>query len=277
MNIKTYLKGVGQIMLQNSWVTGAFFLLGIFVSSWSMGIGAVVGVIVGTLSAVLFKYNKEEIHNGLYGFNGALVGIALVFFFGFSITTLILGAVFAILSTYIMHFMMKKSWKPYTFPFILTTWIAVLLINKLSILSFVSQAGALAKLNIFSAITEGFGQVMFQGSIIAGILFFIGIFLLSRKSALFALFGSVLGMLFALGLGMPLDAISIGLFGYNAVLCAIVFAGDGKKAIVSVYVATALSVIILDGFMSFGLIALTAPFVFSTWITEFIRNKFAPK
>lgn len=277
MNIKTYLKGVGQIMLQNSWVTGAFFLLGIFVSSWSMGIGAVVGVIVGTLSAVLFKYNKEEIHNGLYGFNGALVGIALVFFFGFSITTLILGAVFAILSTYIMHFMMKKSWKPYTFPFILTTWIAVLLINKLSILSFVSQAGALAKLNIFSAITEGFGQVMFQGSIIAGILFFIGIFLHSRKSALFALFGSVLGMLFALGLGMPLDAISIGLFGYNAVLCAIVFAGDGKKAIVSVYVATALSVIILDGFMSFGLIALTAPFVFSTWITEFIRNKFAPK
>lgn len=277
MNLKTYLKGVGQIMLQNSWVTGAFFLLGIFINSWMMGIGAVFGVAVGTLSAVLFKYSKEEIHNGLYGFNGALVGIALVFFFGFSITTLILGAVFAILSTYIMHFMMKKGWKPYTFPFILATWIAVLLINKLSILDMVSHAGALAKLNIFSAITEGFGQVMFQGSIIAGILFFIGIFLHSKKSALFALLGSILGMLFALGLGMPIDAISIGLFGYNAVLCAIVFAGDSKKAIVSVFVATALSVIILDGFMSFGLIALTAPFVFSTWITLFIRNKFAPK
>lgn len=264
-------------MLQNSWVTGAFFLLGIFINSWMMGIGAVVGVAVGTLSAVLFKYNKEEIQNGLYGFNGALVGIALVFFFGFSITTLILGAVFAILSTYIMHFMMSKGWKPYTFPFILATWVAIILINKLSILGMVSHAGALAKLNIFSAITEGFGQVMFQGSIIAGILFFIGIFLHSKKSALFALLGSILGMLFALGLGMPLDAISIGLFGYNAVLCAIVFAGDGKKAIVSVFVATALSVIILDGFMAFGLVALTAPFVFSTWITEFIRNKFAPK
>ncbi len=92
---KIIFRGIGQIMFQNNSITGLLFLIGIFYNSWVMGIGAIVGVLIGTITAILFRYNKENILNGLYGFNGALVGLALTFFFKLNwslIALIILGS-----------------------------------------------------------------------------------------------------------------------------------------------------------------------------------------
>ena len=78
--IKTILRGVGQVMLQNNALTGLLFLAGIFYNSWLMGLGAIAGNFISTISAKFLKYSEEDIKNGLYGFNGTLVGIAIWFF-----------------------------------------------------------------------------------------------------------------------------------------------------------------------------------------------------
>lgn len=54
------LKGLGQIMLQECAYTGLFFLAGIFYGSVTMGLGALLAVICGTLTARLLGYDKKE-------------------------------------------------------------------------------------------------------------------------------------------------------------------------------------------------------------------------
>ncbi|NCA77090.1 MAG: hypothetical protein EOM90_12225 [Alphaproteobacteria bacterium] len=73
--ITTILRGVGQVMFQNNALTGILFLAGIFYNSWLMGLGAIAGNIASTITAKVLKYSDEDIKNGLYGFNGTLVGI----------------------------------------------------------------------------------------------------------------------------------------------------------------------------------------------------------
>lgn len=70
--IEIILRGISQIMLVNNVITGILFLIGIFYNSWLMGIGVIIGVLTGTFTAMLLKYNKKDIDNGLYGYNSAL-------------------------------------------------------------------------------------------------------------------------------------------------------------------------------------------------------------
>ena len=74
------LKGVGQVIFQENALSGALMLLGIFLSSWRMGLAAMGGVCASTLAAWILGYDREPIRRGLYGFNGTLVGIAVICF-----------------------------------------------------------------------------------------------------------------------------------------------------------------------------------------------------
>lgn len=76
-------RGIGQVMFQNNALSGLFMLIGIFLNSWQMGILAVCGNIISTLTAHFSGYKYDDIKNGLYGFNGTLVGI------GWRISTII--------------------------------------------------------------------------------------------------------------------------------------------------------------------------------------------
>jgi len=164
---------------------------------------------------------------------------------------------------------------PYTFPFIISTWIIVALAGVTGILP--PQPPALSvpalSLDLFSAISMGFSQVMFQASILTGIIFIAAILANSRTNALYALIGSLVGTLFALALSFPPSLINIGIFGYNGVLCGAAFAGEKKNAALYALASIMLSVITLFGFQSSGIPALTAPFVFSTWLVLMLGKK----
>lgn len=272
---------MGQIMLQNSAWTGIFFLIGILYNSREMFLGAVIGVICATAVAIFAKYKSTDIEAGLYGFNGALVGIALVFFYGLNFQISVVIAIFSVLSVFIMYFMLKKNLSPYTFPFVLSAWAGIFLINYFKIVDLreISQVANLniQSLNIFSGITMGLGQVMFQASILSGVVFFLGLLFNSRRSAFWGLFGSVLGLFVAYLFHLGFESMNIGLFGFNAVLCAIAFSNEKKHRYLYVVIAVSLSVLIMQIFISNDVIALTAPFVFATWITIFIKNKIINK
>lgn len=272
--LRINLKGMGKIMLQNSALTGLLFLVGIFYNSWIMGIGSLIGLLSGTLFAIISKYEKEDISKGLYGFNGALVGLALTFFFNFDFKLAVLIIIFSIFSTYIMHFMHSRKLSPFTFPFVLSTWFAFFIINYFSLVEKnIYETITFSNLNIFSAISMSFGQVMFQMSIVTGIIFLIGILLNSRPAVFYGIMGSIVGVLMGILFSFSVDLINIGIFGFNAVLCGIAFSNEKKHAFVLVLISSIFSVFIMRGFLYFDLIALTAPFVFATWITMFLRNK----
>lgn len=271
--ITTLLKGLGQIMLQENAITGLFFLIGIFYGSIFMGIGAILSVLCGTMTAKLLKYNEAEIQQGLYGFSAALVGVALPFYFEPALVVWIAVILGSALATIIQHFFIVKKTPVYTLPFILVTWLFLYLFHQL----YPVQVSALLVAETiegynFAVAFKGFGQVIFQGSLFAGIAFLIGVFINSPISGLYALAASAIGALIASLCAVPTETIEMGLFGYNAVLCAIVFAGDKKIDGLWVLIATALAVGIALLMSANSLTQLTFPFVAATWITLAIKR-----
>ena len=80
--VDTILRGAGQVMFQDNPVTGLLFIVGI---AWgaiaadmpAVAIGAVVGLIVSTATAMLLRVDETSLETGLYGYNGILVGAAV--------------------------------------------------------------------------------------------------------------------------------------------------------------------------------------------------------
>ena len=66
-------RGIGQVMFQNNALSGLLMLVGIFLNSWQLGVLAVGGNIISTLAACISGYGRDDIKNGLYGFNGTLI------------------------------------------------------------------------------------------------------------------------------------------------------------------------------------------------------------
>ena len=270
---KTILRGVSQVMLQNNAITGLIFLVGISYNSWLAFLGAVFGNIISTVTAYLFRYNNEDIENGLYGFNGTLVGIAVFFYFGLSFYSILFIIIGSFISSVVMN-IMKKKMIAFTAPFVISTWLVIIFVKLFNIIPIINHSVQQTDfLNIFQGIITGFGQVMFQASIITGIILFIGILINSRISALFAVYGVLLSILISLFLSLSVGMISLGIFSYNAILVSIALGDKTKKMLLFVSIAIMLSVIFTYLFGKFGIIALTAPFVISTWIVLFIKNK----
>jgi len=276
--IKLLLRGFSQVMLQENIWTGLLFLIGIFWNSWVMALGAIIGVLAGNLTAFVLKYKFDDIKKGFYGFNAVLVGIAVLFFFKFTLAAVIFIILGSALSSIIMNFMHKNHWNPLTFPFVLTAWILIFVIKLFNLVP-AQPSGILnsVSLNFASATAMSFGQVMFQASIVTGIIFFIAIFINSRIVAAYALGGAIIGALVAFMLSFPPTLISMGIFGFNGVLCGIAFADlkwSSKKwqSIIWALIAVVLSVFIIFGMNAYGLVALTFPFVLATWITLLIKK-----
>jgi len=267
------LRGISQIFLLNNVITGILFLTGAFYNSWPIGTGGVIGVLTGTVTALILKYKRGDINHGLYGYNGALVGLATVYFFGFSMPSVIALFFGAVLSSIIMNFMTKWKVPPFTAPFIISTWIVMAIILTLHIIPLQSaQLSNANNLEIIPALSRGIGQVMFQENIIIGIILFIGILVCSRISALYALLGTGIGVIVACVCSFPLSMITAGLFGFNGVLCGIALSGKkwhhGILAIASIVV----SVFVMFGMSRLGIITLTAPFVISAWLVLLVSN-----
>lgn len=269
------LKGLGQIMLQENSVTGFLFLVGIFYGSLTMGIAALLATICGTATAFLLKYDKAEINKGLYGFSAALVGVAIMLFLKPVFISWIILIIGSALATVIQHFFMKRKIPVFTLPFVLATWLILFFTNNYctDLLSDASITTA-SSINYFTVGFNGYGQVIFQDNLISGVLFFIAVFISSPISVLYGFIGAVLSAFIAFSISAPVADISIGLFSFNAVLCAIVFAGHQIKDSIWALIAILLSLVISLLMLKFNFTQLTFPFVLASCITLFVKKKY---
>ncbi|WP_300664200.1 urea transporter [Fluviicola sp.] len=277
--MKTYrfslilLRGLGQIMLQENAATGLLFLAGIFYGSPFMGLAAILAVCCGTITAQVLRYDQSEIEKGFYGFSAALVGPALILYF--EPVWLVWPAIIAgsIAATILQHLFIVKKIPVFTLPFVLVTWGIIWLFQQVYPLApskLLSNSVPVASDLTFAL--KGFGQVIFQGSVFAGLAFFTGVFIQSPISALYGLAGALAAGILSFWCSVPVGEIGMGLLSYNAVLCAIVFAGNQVKDGLWVLISVVLTVAIGLTMRHYQLIQLTFPFVAAACMTLFFKN-----
>ncbi len=120
--------GVGQVYFQSNIWAGILILLGIFWGGWRIGIYAVLGTLIGWISALIFGAEHSLMNLGLYGYNAVLTIIAISAIFDndrpLSKVTGVVAAIFTVPLTAGVHSLVSVFGLPVlTMPFILITWI----------------------------------------------------------------------------------------------------------------------------------------------------------
>lgn len=269
--IKGLLLGFSQVFLLQSALSGALILAGLFCNSWQLALLALLGCLVSRSIASLWRDTKSEIADGLYGFNGTLVGIAIGVYWEISWLSILLLVVGAALSTWLARALRRHAHLPgLTAPFIIAVWALLLLSmlapERMGLLDTVAQLeeGQSQWRMLGVALGDSLGQVMFQANVLTGVLFFLAIAWESRRKALYTLLGVLIPML-----AIPFVPETVwreGLLGYNAVLCAIYWSSTSERRLLYAVVSVVLSVLLELLALYVGLIPLTAPFVLSVWI-----------
>lgn len=266
--------GVGQIMFGDKPITGAIFLGGLALASPLMAAGAAIGSCIGSVSALAMRCDRTEVKQGLYGFNAALVGLAMTVAFAPSMASCALTIGGCAASTAITSAMRRASLSHFTAPFIVSTW-ATWAIGKSLELNPSQMTNSLlpnVTADPFGAL-HGLGQVLFQESAVVGGLFVAGLFLSSRKAAVAGLLGAGVGGAVAAATGFSSASIASGLLGYNAALCAIALKDRPAYAAL----ASVVTLPLCAGFGYMGAPALTAPFVIATWLVSSVMGKSTDK
>ena len=239
--IDAVLRGIGQVMFQNNAYAGLLFVGGILVNSPLFALGALIGAAVSTASAMVFGVDRCAVRAGLYGFNGALVGIALLFYLRpgpWSWACVVLAAagstvLMAALTQWLGHWKVPALTAPFVFgtlPLLLASrrWErlqATPMLPPAALPEALAVDGAMSAATVVQGLFNGIGQVFFQGSVASGLCFAVGLLIGSRSACVAALFGSLVGLLVAAGLGAAEPALRAGLYGFNSVLVAIALAG----------------------------------------------------
>lgn len=291
---RTYLRGLGQVMFQDSMWTGLLFFIGIFWGAYEEGMptvawGMVVGTFVSTLAGYLLKLPDDNGAQGLWGFNGSLVGCALPTFMGNTIWMWLALIFCAAMTTWIRSGMNnvfgRWNLSSFTFPFVLCTWFFLLAGRLFSGMpptfmgapEFPAAASDAISLN-FGHLVEywlkGISQVFLLNSWVTGIFFLAALAVKSWRAALWAAIASAIALLIAIAFKGPGADIANGLYGFSAVLTGIALGAtflnfSWKAAIWSVlgiigtvFIQAAMNA----AFAPIGLPTLTGPFCLATWL-----------
>lgn len=292
--IKSMLKGTGQVMFQGSIWTGLFFLIGIFWGAYEEGMGivawgALVGVISSTIAGYILGLPKEDGAEGLWGFNGVLVGCAFPTFLANTVWMWLALIVCSILTTWVRTGFnnVMAPWKvnSFTFPFVFCTWMFVLAGRMFNGMSGIHMSAPELTTTVTSTLDLSFGslitywlkgisQVFLINSWVTGVLFLIGLFISSRWAAIWAAIGSALALLIAIVFQASGSAIANGLYGFSPVLTAIAlgctfYKVNGRSAlwaILGIIVTTFIQAGMNAMMLPLGLATLTGPFCIATWL-----------
>lgn len=291
---ETLLRGVGQVMFQDNKWTGLLFLAGIFWGAYEEHLaivawGALIGVIVSTLTGYILHLPDQKGAQGLWGFNGVLVGCAMPTFLGNTVWMWIGLVICAAMSTWVRTGLdnLMKSWNvsSLTFPFVLITWLFLLAARQFNGMPPINMGTPELPVDVHTHIVLGFGplvvywlkgiaQIFLINSWVTGVFFLAGLAVSSPKAAIWAAIGSALSLSVALLWQGPGADISNGLYGFSAVLTAIAlgatFCNNSWKTWIWAVVGIIATVFIQAGMNTFlapiGLPSLTGPFCLATWI-----------
>mmetsp|Transcript_126242 Transcript_126242/g.188388 ORF Transcript_126242/g.188388 Transcript_126242/m.188388 type:complete len:379 (+) Transcript_126242:11-1147(+) len=291
------LRGVGQVVLMNNSITGLFILIGLFYANWWISLCGVIGLCASTLTAILCGFNAASIRDGLHGYNGLLVGLALATFcetYDYLVIIPIL-ITSAMTSVFLAYHTEVFSVPACTLPFCFATSLLLLGSYSLSYFSFPNIGTYLIQAPtdpyrgfepelFFKSILTGTSQIFVASNYWTGLLILIGICFCSRISAVMCAFGSMVGLCFAFGMGVDRSSIYFGLWGYSAALSAICIGGMFFKFSISSFLYSFVCCIgtcifhaaLVTVFAPWGIPVLTFPFNFGVLLFLVAHTSFKP-
>lgn len=297
------LRGIGQVCFMCNAMTGLLFLIAIgyfAFTSHDLALipGVIIAVMVANLTAIGLQYDRELINQGLFGFNGALVGLTLPTFLMVTPAMWFCLVLAAILTTVITQAVTNLLTKSYgvpasTGPFVLTAWLFMsaayslghLHIDSLSHPTFaLDYDGGFSEfpdLMLFLVIIfKNIAQIFLLNSAVSGVIITLGIFIASVPAGIAALLGSIISIYVAFYLGADPDFVKAGLYGFSPVLTAmalgVIFLKPSWSVAIYAAIAVAVTVIIqasLDELLlSDGVPSFTAAYVLTLYL--FMLPKF---
>lgn len=236
------LRGIGQVIFVNNPFSGLLILLALFIQSPWIGWMSLLGVVSSTVTAIALKLNRDNIRNGIYGYNGILVGAALATFgsggngdgnLAWAVAIIIFSALTTVmLKTFGVWWASTFDSPPLTLPFNFATLLFLSLValipQSIFQLGTAVTDSAIAPLDmtqVFASTPINFGQVFLADNLIAGSLILLAVTLCTPLGAVVGLGGAILGIVAALILGIMPNDIYAGLWGYNSVLAAMAIGG----------------------------------------------------
>lgn len=298
------LRGTGQVMLQNNPLTGALFIAAIAWGSFAAGApevlaGGLLALLTSTLVALWLRVERQSLADGLYGYNAILVGMALPTFLEptpLLWACIVLGAAVSVVAM-LATANLTRTWQlsSLTFPFVIVTWALLL-----AAFAFAGVgggpppfAGELEPLEeaasnpldmgaFVAGVLHSISQVFLKGSIVAALLFIVGLAVNSIAAAAFAVGGAMVAVITAHLFGAESELVSAGLLGFSPVLTAItlgtVFYRPGGRVAIYAALGAAFTVVVQAAmnvaFAPLGVPALTAPFVLTSWLFLLPRQQF---
>lgn len=287
---KILMRGAAQVMFQRSVWTGVLFMVGIFWGAYSGGNssvawGALLGLVVSTATGFILDMDAEQGVEGLWGFNGILVGCAFPTFMQANVWMWLALALCAAFTTWAREGLNKimQQWKinSFTFPFVLCTWLFLLSALQMQQLDTHHHISAhhhtLHHLDLVAAIEcwlRGVSQVFLIDSWLTGAILLIALAIGNCRAAIWGAIGSALSSATALVMGAPTHEVAQGLYGFSATLTAIalatVFYRPGWRsalwATLGILITSFVQAAMNSALAPVGIPTLTWPFCLTTWL-----------
>lgn len=271
---RALLCAFAQIFLQQRPGFGLALLLALLIGAPNLLGDALLGALAGNLVAQRRGYAQADIDIGLYGYNGALIGLLLSLKLAWTPLLPLLVITLAGLSTLVLHPWMRalreRQWLPaYTLPFVLCGWALPWLSTSLDMPPAPAQAATMLATQDWQALVEGtlrgLGQVIFLDHPLAGLCLLVGLLFNDRRAAAWGLAAAALPVALALLSEQPTAGTLAGLHGYSPVLAVIAMAQLHRRPWAPL-AALLLSLLLQPSFAAVGLAPLTMPFILACWL-----------
>ena len=236
--------GVGQVIFLNSKTSGQIILASLAIGDPLLVAMAMLGTLTSTATATYIPLpSKDALRNGLYSYNGCLVGCASSVFVSSTFTTTsslllattaltVTGAAAATITTAVLNKLCPPmpQWT-YAFNFVMLT--ALLRVQPfgpkgtnpstevIEVVDFMSTTTS-STLDIVLSPLTGLSQIFVVESAWTGVGILTAIASYSPGLAFHALMGSTIGgMMGTLVYNVPIADVTAGLWGYNAALTSL--------------------------------------------------------
>ncbi|MGC9378518.1 urea transporter [Streptomyces sp. MH13] len=281
------LRGVGQVDFQASVWTSLVILVALWVAGWEIGLFATIGAVVSTLTARLLAVPRDSVVQGLMTYCGVLGGIAMLVYLGHHPSTYVMAVSAAVMCTLVTaalgNLLRPFGLKAFTGPFCLVSLVMVLGAPSFervwhgtpesAVTPATSRSPDVSWTDLWQGFFSNISQIFFVETWYVGLIMLAGLFLAGWRVGLFAVLGSVVGILTAWALGAPAVLIGEGIYGYNAVLTSLAFGvvllrpspWNYAYTVLAAAASTGLTASLSVLFDDFGSHTFTWPFNITTW------------
>ncbi len=121
------LTSISQVVLLDNVWSGALILLGLFLAGWRVGVWALAGAVIASAIGWALTPDGSAVVNGLEGYSGVLVALALGTVFLHAPRRFPVAIVGIALTVPVQILLARTGIPVYTWPFVLVTWGMLLL------------------------------------------------------------------------------------------------------------------------------------------------------